>query len=142
MTDDVRHFQPSIPAGTPSTALAVVSIAVPVANVDRIDWKVPPGHGGLVGWFLAMGNVQVRPLPIGTFVVCDNKDGSWPGGGLPDSGAWQLIGYNTGKFAHAVWLTFHLTFTRPRPRPVVLLPAQLLAPVPDWRDVAPFTGIV
>lgn len=142
MSDDVRHYQPSIPAHTSATSLHAVSIPVPVATVDRVDWKVPPGHGGLVGWFLAMGNVQVRPLPIGTFMVHDNKDGTWPGGGLPDSGSWQLVGYNTGAFAHAVWLTFHITYKKPRPRPVVLVPAAQIGPLPDFHQAAPLTGIV
>lgn len=142
MTDDIRHFQPSIPAGTPPTALHAVPMIMPVMRIEQVDWKVPPGHGGLVGWFLAMGDVQVRPLPIGAFMVHDNKDGVWAGGGMPDSGTWQLVGYNTGIYPHSVWLTFHLALIRkPAPR-FTVIPASQLGPAPDLSHAGRPTGII
>jgi hypothetical protein len=108
---EVRQFAAVIPAGTPSTAPVTADISFPERIVRQVSWRVPPGPSGLMGWRLSMGGVQVAPLPLGSWVVADHAAGSWPLDGLPDSGAWQVTGYNTGTYDHTVYLEFLLDLT-------------------------------
>lgn len=137
MTDEVRHFTPQIPAGTPQAAPAVISMAFPPRTVLRIEWRVPPGPSGKMGWQLTMGGAAVLPFPPGTWIIADGQAGEFSGGALPDSGAWQLTGYNTGTFPHTVYVTFHLAAIRRPPQLPVLIPAVLLGPVPDLSRAGP-----
>ena len=131
MSDVVRYFTVTIPAGTPVTALHTADISFQPSIVTRIDWQVPPGPSGKMGWFLSMGRVQVAPKPVGSFVIADGQAGYFEGGSWPDSGAWQLTGYNTGTFPHTVYLTFHCDVPQAAvQRPGVLLTAEQLAPGP------------
>jgi hypothetical protein len=98
-----------------------VSIGFPVRVVRSVDWSIPPGAQGVMGWQLAMGGVQVVPFGSDKWVIQDGTSGSFTLDGYPDSGAWQVIGYNTGTFAHSVFLVWHLDLpgrTRPVPSPL------------------------
>lgn len=108
MAKETRHFAPIIAANTPIAAPAVLDISFPARVVERIDWRMPEGSMGLVGWYLAMGGVQLLPQQQGEYVIAHGETGFWEVEGLPDSGAWQLIGYNLGTNQHSVFLTFHL----------------------------------
>jgi hypothetical protein len=56
-----------------------------------------------------MGGVQVLPGVAGEWVVADDEADDWEIFNLPDSGAWQLTGYNTGSYDHTVYLYFFVT---------------------------------
>lgn len=131
MAREVRQYTATIPAGTAITAPVTVSIGFPVRVVRSVDWRIPPGAQGVMGWQLAMGGVQVVPTGSDTWVIDNGTAGTFNLDGYPDSGAWQVIGYNTGAFPHSVFLVFHLDLlSRPAPTPGPIS-AQLLAPVPD-----------
>jgi hypothetical protein len=106
VTVTVTSFVATVPAGTTHT----VALNVGTNDVIRIRWRVPPGPRGNLSWYLAMGGVQVLPGTMGTAIVADDESDVWEIGDLPDSGAWQLIGTNTGSFDHSVYLQF---FTEP-----------------------------
>jgi hypothetical protein len=108
MAAEVRSFAAVIPAGTPKAAPVVVDVSFPERLVRAVKWRVPPGPSGLMGWRLSMGGVQVVPLPAGAWIVADGHADNWPFQGLPDSGAWQVTGYNTGMYDHTVYLDFLL----------------------------------
>ena len=137
MADEVRLFIATIPAGTTQAAPAVVPLTMPARRVDRIDWRVPAGSQGMMGWALTMGGVQVLPTAGTPWVTGEGISGTWTVEGLPDSGAWQLTGYNTGLFPHAVYLDFHLTVPRPRYRPPTRLAPADLAMVGDLSAAGP-----
>lgn len=109
MATTVASFIATIPAGTGPFTPHTVSLDVGPNQVEKIRWRVPPGPRGNLGWFLAMGGVQVLPNTNGTAIVADNEYDEWTIDALPDSGAWQLIGYNTGTFDHSVYLEFFTT---------------------------------
>lgn len=132
MADEIQHFTATIPAGTPVTAPATVAITIPVRVVRQIDWRVPPGPMGTFGWQIAMGGVKVFPVTGDKFVVADAQSGSWPITGAPDSGAWQVIGYNTGANPHSVYLAFHCDLPE-RPAPV--------APALEFREMNPASDL-
>lgn len=137
MAAEIRHLSATIPAGTPTTAPVLVSIAMPVRVVRRIHWKVPRGPAGLFGWLLAMGGAAVLPQPAGTYVIADGQAGTWETASLPDSGAWQVKGYNTGTHPHTVYLVFEVDLpARDRQLGPLIHPHEL-APVPDLSRAGP-----
>jgi len=128
---EIRRYTATIPAGTAITAPVTVPIAFPVRVVRSVNWSIPPGAQGVMGWQLAMGGVQVVPFGSDTWVIQDGTSGSFTLDGYPDSGAWQVIGYNTGAYPHSVFLVFHLDLVeRPRPAPAQLA-GPLLSPASD-----------
>lgn len=106
MANTVTSLVATIPTGTVSPSLHTVNLAIPQGLVQIIRWRVPPGPRGNLGWFLAMGGVQVLPDTNGTVIIADNESDDWQIDGLPDSGAWQLVGYNNGAYDHSVYLEF------------------------------------
>lgn len=104
MAIEVRAFQVTIPAGTPITTPFRQSIKFPVRKVDVLEWRVPPGPSGLMGFAVSMGGVNVLPTVPGTYIVADDEHSEWSLTDLPDSGDWQVSGYNTGVFDHTVYL--------------------------------------
>jgi hypothetical protein len=98
----------SIPANTPQNALATVAATIPMCTVDQVDIEVPPGPQGLMGFYLAMSGQQIIPMNPGQFIVWDNYRDTWSLDDYPETGAWQVVGYNLdGAFAHEVVLRFH-----------------------------------
>lgn len=137
MTAEVRAFTATIPAGAPAAAPVTVDISFPPRVVRRIDWRVPNGPMGVFGWRLTMGGVQVLPTAGASWILANDESATWAPTRAPDSGAWQVTGYNTGRYPHAVYLTFHLDLPEP-PRPQVqLVPAALLGAAPDLMATLP-----
>lgn len=124
MAVDIRHYTATIPAGTPLLSPVTVALAMPVRVVRQIHWKVPPGPMGVFGWQIAQGGVKVYPTDSDNYITVDGKDGAWIVTDASDSGQWQVIGYNTGAFAHSVKLEFHCDLPE---RPNVLS-----ASIPAW----------
>lgn len=108
MAAEVRNFAATIPAGTPITAPVTVSLAMPPRIVRAVRWRVPPGPAGVMGWALAAAGVAIIPWNVGGWIVANDEYDEWPLDGQISSGAWQVQGYNTGVYAHAVFLTFLL----------------------------------
>jgi hypothetical protein len=106
MANEVRAYQVTIPAGTAQAAPMRASLAMPPRDVVGLEIVVPPGPSGTMGFAITMGGVNVLPIQPGTFIVTDNQRIEWPLNDLPDSGAWQLTGYNTDVFDHTVYLTW------------------------------------
>lgn len=125
MAREIRRFTATIPAGTPIAAPATVDVSFPPRIVRSLDWRLPPGALGVLGWQLAMQGVQVLPTSGDTWIIDDGTGGTFTLDGYPDSGAYQVIAYNTGAFQHSLMLTFHLDPIE-RPKPV---PQQLAAPL-------------
>jgi hypothetical protein len=109
MATSVTALSATVPANTAKANPATVTLTVNPANVNKIRWRVPPGPRGNLGWHLSMGGVQVLPQVAGEYVVADDEYDDWEIENLPDSGAWQLTGYNTGIYDHTVYLYFFTT---------------------------------
>lgn len=119
MPREVRHFTATCPAGTPAAAPVTVDISFPPRVVRSIYWRVPNGPMGVFGWRLSMGGVQVIPTAGDAWVIANDETGEFAPEGFPDSGAWQVIAYNTGTHPHSLYLALHLDLTR-RPPPAVV----------------------
>lgn len=137
MADDRRAFQVIVPHGTGAFPPGQFPIAVPVGRIVSIDWRVPLGAQSQLGWALGMGGVAIIP-PFGQrFIVAAGESGTFQGGGLPDSGAWQLLAFNFGQFDHSVFLVFHLEFPERQAAPRVLWTPSALSEAPDLSRAGP-----
>lgn len=137
MADQVRHFTATIPAGTPIAAPVVVDISFPPYIVESIEWRVPPGPLGVMGWRLTMGKVQVLPTAGDLWIIADDHSATIRPSPDLSSGAWQVTGYNTGANPHSVYLAFHLHLINPAPPAVQLVPAWMLGTAPDLTGLLP-----
>ncbi len=104
MSQEIWSFQVTIAAGTAITNPQRTSTTLPTRKVDELEIVVPPGPAGLMGFAVTMGGVNVIPIQSGTYVVTDDEKISWPLTNLPNTGAWQISGYNTGDFPHTIYL--------------------------------------
>lgn len=141
MFDEVWEFTVTIPAHTPIAAPVVLPCVMPARRVETFHWRVPAGHGGLTGWRLSMGGVQVFPANIGAWIIANGEQDTWPVREMPDSGAWDITAYNTGNNAHQLFARFMVQVIGRRQAPPALIPNWRLASVPDLsRAGPPVTG--
>jgi len=149
MAREVRKFAVTIPKNTLKTAPQISSLAFPDRVVQEVEIVVPPGPRGEVGFQLATGGSQVLPSEAGAYFVTDNEFIRWPLEEQIDTGAWQLIAYNTGNFAHTLEIRFLVTVVRPADAGRSLLPlgaAALSSPaggatIPDMQTPLAFLGM-
>lgn len=92
---------------------------------------------GNVGWYLASSKVQQLPIEAGQYVIAHDQTGFWTVEGLPDSGDWQLIGYNTGTVQHSVYVTFHLQVIKRAADQPTPLDRAALGEAPDLSQAGP-----
>lgn len=137
MAEEVRNFTATIPAHTPVASPVVVGIAFPPRIVASIDWRVPGGPLGLMGWRLTMGGIQVIPTAGDLWVIADGHSGVIRPSAELSSGAWQVTGYNTGANPHSVYLVFHLDLPQAKRAEVRLVPAWMLGNAPDLAGLYP-----
>lgn len=137
MAEEIQHFTATIPASTPARTPFTVQIPTSVRTVTQIDWRVPKGPMGVLGWQVAMGGVRVFPLGNDLWVLANGEHGSWPVTNAPDSGAWEVIGYNIGTNPHSVYLTFHCNPVVRAPQRPAPIPATLLMPAGDLSKAGP-----
>lgn len=137
---EVWDFAVTIPAGTPIATPVTVTTPFPARRVKEIHWRVPHGSLGVMGWRITSSRAQIIPRQQGGWMIHDGQSGTWGLEGLPDSGAWEVTGYNIGLNPHTVYVSY-LTEVIRRPPPVpVILPYQLLAESPDLSQAGPPVG--
>lgn len=122
MAREFQHFAVTIPAGTPKATPQVTNLTMPPRVVREIEIVVPPGPRGNVGFQLGFSGLQLIPYTTGQFFIADDEVIHWPVDGMPDSGAWQMIAYNTGGFPHTIEVRFLVDL-------VDALPADAVAPI-------------
>lgn len=108
MAYEYRHFDATIPAGTAKAAPVTIQLAMPSRVVRRVRVRFPPGPSGLVGVQLGSSGVQVIPWNAGSFLIGDDEAFTFEPDGFITTGAWQLIGYNTGAWPHTLPIDFEL----------------------------------
>jgi hypothetical protein len=106
MAVEVHQYAVTIPAGTAKTSPLTTPIGYANRVVDTIEAEVPPGPTGKMGFYLAVSGQQILPFESGQWIVWDNRHDSWDLTSLPTTGAWSLVGYNTGIWPHTVTVRF------------------------------------
>lgn len=113
MTVEVRQFDVTIAAGVLKTAPATTALTLPVRVVEEVELEVRAGPSGFVGFYLAYNGQQVLPYVSGGWFVWDNTSRRYRLEDQPVGGQWQLVGYNTGNYAHIVTVRFHCASVEP-----------------------------
>ena len=108
MAREVRQFQVTVATGTTATNPQKTDLSMPARIVRRVTVRVPPGPRGNVGFQLGSGGQPFIPYNPGQWVVADDATIPLDLAGAIDSGAWQLIAYNTGTYTHDLFVTFEL----------------------------------
>lgn len=106
MAREIQEFSVTIPAGTAKAAPTTTLMSLSARKVQRVEIKVPPGPRGVVGFQLGFAGNQLIPYNSGGFIITDDVELGWDLDDYPDSGDWQLIGYNTGVFDHTIYVRF------------------------------------
>jgi hypothetical protein len=137
VADEVYEFNLTIPAHTPIATPVVLPCKFAARKVESFTWRVPAGHGGVTGFRLSMGGVQVFPRNAGSWIIANGEAATWPVANVPDSGAWDITAYNTGNQPHLVFVRFMVALIR-RAEPLpVQLPPWMLSSVPDLSQAGP-----
>ena len=106
------NFPVTIAAGTPKANPLVFNTTLPTRKISRIHWMVPPGPSGQAGWQIRMNKVSVIPVNGSQWIIHDGDSTVSELDRLPDSGDWQVAGYNTGTFPHTIYVTFYAAVIR------------------------------
>jgi len=109
MAVEVYDFAVTIPAGTAKSAGFSAKMAMPTRAVELIEVRVPPGPRGEVGFGIGAAGTIVLPQGNATYFIMDDQFRSFTLDDAITSGAWVAFGYNTGRFDHTVYVTFHVT---------------------------------
>lgn len=112
MAVEVRTFDVTIPTGTAQASPITTDLVLPIRTVEGVELVIPDGCAGLVGFRLTMAGTPVIPTNLGAWLVSNGEVIRWPLEGYPDSGAWQLQGYNTDLFDHTIYVRFLLGLAR------------------------------
>jgi hypothetical protein len=115
------------------TAPFVQALTMPPCIVREIEWRVPPGPAGLMGFAIAAAGQNIIPVNTNQWIVTNDEAQTWAVDGYLTSGAWQLRGYNTGLFPHVVYLRFQTDLVQDT------APQQSPPPIPV-DQLAPFTA--
>lgn len=107
---EVQQFANTIPPGTLQAAPAVFPMRLLELGIEWIEWEVPPGPRGEVGFWIGSHGQPIIPFASGAaqWIVTDGRSAHWDTVNLPDSGDWEMRGYNIGILAHTVTVRFGL----------------------------------
>ena len=108
VADELYSFNCTIPAGTPVSAPVTIPMSMPARIVRRITTIVARGPGDNMGFRVAVNGTQVIPVNNGAWLVEDDERNEWDRSGDIQSGAWQIVGYNTGVYPHTVTVRFEV----------------------------------
>jgi hypothetical protein len=132
MASEIRAFVCPIPAGTLQTVPYTQDLSFPARAVERIEAVIPPGPNGVMGFSLGAAGQPVIPFQAGAWIVASGEKIVFDLNNFWDSGSWTFFGYNSGSFAHTVYLRFFLNL------PATLAPAGSGSAI----DIDTLTGTV
>lgn len=122
---EIYNFAVSTPAGTALTAPQTTALTMPARIVRRITVKVPPGPAGHLAFQIAVNGVSQIPINGAQWIITDNEEISWDFVTPVESGAWQCKSYNTGIYAHTIYIRFEVDLPVPKERQIARAPLAL-----------------
>lgn len=111
MAIQLRHFACLIPKGTPQSSPVTVDNSFPPYGVQWIEWEMPDGPDGHVGFYIASLGQQIIPFALGNapnFIITNATFRHWDLEEQPTSGSWQVVAFNTGAYDHTLYITYGL----------------------------------
>lgn len=109
MTVSVHSFGITVPVGSTLTSLYTQALVFPAAEVTRVEFTVPDGPRGNVGFSLGAQSTQVLPYQAGQFFVFNDQEKAYDLERAIDSGNWTFFAYNTGSYPHLIQVRFLTT---------------------------------
>lgn len=111
----IQQFANLIAAGRPINNPQIFPMAIAALDVQWIEWQVPPGARGNVGFWIGSKGQPIIPYTVGApqWIVTDGQFTHWDLDDMPDSGDWEMRGYNLGVLAHTVYVRFGLALPLP-----------------------------
>src|SRR6266704_2049102 len=106
MSSEVRAFDVLVLKGSTPAAPQISDLVMPPRLVRRIEAVIPSGVNGVLGFALGATGVQIVPVNTGEWIISSDEKLGWDLSNLIESGAWQLIAYNTGAYDHTIYLRF------------------------------------
>lgn len=121
----VQQFANLIAAGTAKANPTVFPMALMALDIEWVEWEVPPGARGDVGFWIGSKGQPIFPYTVGApqWIVTDGRFVHWDLENQPDSGDWEMRGYNIGVRPHTVYIRFGLALPAPEPAPGVGFPS-------------------
>lgn len=110
MADDIFVFDVTTNAGVTQASPTTTQLAMPTCIVRRIVVRVPPGPDGHLGLQLAAAGTQIIPVNSGKWIVAANEVLAWDVANVIESGAWEMISYNSGSYNHTVQARFEVDY--------------------------------
>lgn len=98
-----------VPAGTAIATPATLDASFPPMVTEIVEWAVPKGSAGLMGFRLVDNTGQIVPTTPGAWIIAHGESASWRLENLHTSGKWQVAAYNLGTFDHVIHLRFHVS---------------------------------
>ena len=81
-----------IPAGTPIATPVSLLLFTTRGTVAELEFLVPPGSSGLVGFSIWHSSEQIIPKVRGTWIIADGEVIRWPLDGYSDQPNWSIVG--------------------------------------------------
>lgn len=134
MAAEAYTFQITTPVGTALASPLVTPITMPARTVRNIEVRIPNGPNGELGFAIGMNGVTVIPVVPGTWIIASNEVKNWDVTLGLNSGAWQVLSYNTGTYPHTIQVIFHVDQVTPDPSAsigVALDPMAIVAAAND-----------
>lgn len=133
---EVRAFQVTCNPGVSAANPQITALAMPVRDVHNIRVRVPPGPNGFMGFAIGSAGNNVIPINAGAFIVASDEIIDWSLADQIDSGAWQAIMYNTGRFPHTIYVLFTVELPDVAPAGTGVTPV-IIAPTAPTLPAAP-----
>lgn len=131
--DQIQSFPCVLPPGTTPSAPTVVPMQLGIWSPAWIEFDVPSGLAGAVGFYVAASGQQYIPFRVGntpTWLGLNSVSKHYDLHNQPTSGDWSLVGYNQGNFQHIITVTWGL----------VLIQAAAPSVVPAALDLSALSG--
>ncbi len=128
----IVQFEATVPAGTAAANPLVTQCQLGPGTVEWVEIQVPPGPRGQMGLYVASSLQQIIPYRVGATPIWLTVDGAmlrYDLDGLPDSGDFQVVAYNTGNYPHTWWARFGVN-------------DELGGPAPDASTAAPDLSVL
>lgn len=125
MALQIKPYALVIPAGTAiATPLTFVTDVSPYI-VSAVSVVVPDGPNGAVGFRFTSGGLAMVPASATDWIVASGETLEWGMAGQVESGAWQVVAYNTGNYPHTIYVRYFLDLIA---RAAAAAPPTFLAP--------------
>lgn len=125
MAQQLRSFAITLTAGSSKSAPDTTDLGLPPIIVRRVEFTVPPGPRGEVGFRLGSGGQTILPYGTDQWFIVDGAELGFDLSNQIDSGSWQFIGYNTGEFDHTIYVRMLLDPVGTVATPLALAPLPL-----------------